>query len=441
MPKKTKHSDVPPEEFSLTHTLHDDRHRLEIVDVPVITVSATFRKDIARYFDEKTAQLDDVVFSRAHFSMAVAALEQARRNHLTAWLVDPTNYVSPSEWKRVQFTEFVGQVAARTPIVKKIKDLVDNFVRSRLPIRKAITPPLIYVSKKIKKPIISFHYEVGNVLVREGKKVIQVVTDPHVRMHYLLEAQRKKIVFAVFDKDTKRELLEKAKLKKKFLNPKRVFVTGPPVDPRIVDARQKKTIHAIKRRPLRLAITTGGLGTNKQEIEKILRSIAPEVKKGKLKLLLYASTHPDFVELFRKVAQAYKIKIGKVENESARVRILYADSIIDANDLLISYAFPWADGFVTKPSGDMAYDAVAAGCFLLSLAPWGDWEKRIEEIFYSRGILQKAIIDDFATQLADLASSGWIEKAIFNALHIEPLFLNGIKEIIRLQQKLAKKWV
>lgn len=437
MPNQRSHI-YPSKDLELPQTLHEDRHRLEEAEVPIVTISATFRQEIAEHLGERPkAGLEEAVFSRAHFSMAIAVFEQAVRQGFSAWLIDPTNYVSRGDWKKILFTEGIAETVARSPFLKKIKDFIDTFARSKLPISQAVKAPLKYVTYRTKRPIISLHYESGNLLAAQGKKVVQVVTDPHVRVSYLLEAHRPNITFAVFDEGTRKEFLSKARKMKKNVDAQRVAVTGPPVDPRVVAAREDKRLADFKERPLHLAITTGGLGTNKGEIKKILHQVMPLVKKGQLKLVLYAGTHPDFKEMFKKAARRYAIKVGRANNADAAVRIIYHPNIVETNKQLIDYVFPWADGFVTKPSGDMAYDAVGAGCFILSLNPWGEWEENIERIFADLGILQKAKPRSFAGQLSLLLESGWIEKAIGNALNIDKLFLRGAQEIVDLQQKLA----
>lgn len=434
-----KHSHIyPPEDLELSRTLHDDMHRLEEVDVPIVTISATFRREIAEHLGERPKTgLEEAIFSRAHFSMAIAVFEQATQQGLSAWLVDPTNYVTREDWKRILLTERIAETVARSPFLKRIKDFVDTFARSKLPIESAVKEPLEYVVYRTKRPIVSMHYESGNLLARQGKRVLQVVTDPHVRVNYLLEAERANITFAVFDRQTKKEFLKKAHEMGKSIDEGRVVITGPPVDPRIARVREGKRATSYRKRPLRLAITTGGLGTNKQEIKKILKTVLPKVKEGKYALFLYAGTHPDFKELFVEELARYEIRPGRVDDINAAVRTFYHPSIVETNKALIDYAFGWADGFVTKPSGDMAYDAVAAGCFILSLKPWGEWEENIEKIFADLGILQKAKPGLFAKQLDELLESGWIKEAIENALGIDKLFLQGSKRIVDLQQKLA----
>jgi hypothetical protein len=427
---------LPPADLSLPQTLHQDKHILEEVDVPVITVSATFRTEIKKYLGEKITVDHEAVFSRAHYSMAVGILAEANRRNLTSWLVDPTNYVSESDWKKVVIIEHIGQMTARIPFLKMMKDFADSLVRSKFPLRQAIESPLRYVVKRCVHPIISMHYEAGNIIATEGKNVISVVTDPYVHVTYLYEAHRPNITFAVFDEATKREFIEKAALTKIKIDESRIVVTGPPVDPRIVAKRKGKKPTTYKRRGLRLVITTSGLGTNKNEIEKVLDNLLPYIKKNKMELILYASTHDDFRQMYYDMAQKHKLELGSITSRS-KVRIIHRTDIVQANQELIDYAFGWADGFITKPSGDMAYDAVAAGCFILSLESWGVWENNIEKLFSEKKILKKADVNNFSDQLSKLSRSGWIEEAIGNSLNIDKLFLEGSKKIVDLQRDRA----
>lgn len=435
--KKRPHT-YPSSDLDLPITLHEDRHRLEEVEVPIVTISATFRTDIAESFGEKAKRAEEAVFSRAHYSMSIAIFEQAIRLGLSAWLVDPTNYVSPKDYEKILFTELVAEKVARNPLLKKIKDFVDTFARSKLPIAEAVNQPLKYVTEKARFPTISLHYESGNVLAPLGKNVVQVVTDPHVRVNYLQEAERENITFAVFDKETKLEFLEKAKKAGKKVDEERIVVTGPPVDPRIVEAREGKQPNGYTKRPLRLVIATGGLGTNKGEIKAVTKGLIPKIKEGKVNVILYAGTHPDFERFFKQTLKKNNIAEGRLEDIDASARVIYNSSIIKANQALIKHAFAWADGFVTKPSGDMAYDAAASGCFILSLTPWGEWEANIRNRFASLGILERAETGSFGKQLDRLVESGWVRKAIKQALEINPLFLNGAEKIVALQQKGAK---
>ncbi len=427
--------------------LRKDRQILAKTKIPVVTVAASFRDDLARfhgvenYFGDNQ---DEVLFSRAHYSMALASIVAAwgKGTHLEkAWLVDPTNYVTRKDWSKIEFTEEVGKLLARNKILKFIKDIIDTRARNKLPITNAISTPLLYLFEHVNRPILSFHYEAGNILAGTGKQVVQVITDPHVRPQYLEHAQLPNIRYCVFDQNTKDSVLELAEVMDKTVDPRRVIVTGPPVDPRIVAARSKKTATAHTSRPLRLVITTGGLGNNKIEIEKCVKSLAPllresrlQTAKQRIQLIVYVGVHEDIRESIHAIAHQEGITTSARDHIDAPLRILYSPHVVDANEMLIKYAFPWADGFITKPSGDMAYDAAAAGCFLLTLEPWGEWEHNIRDIFEQRGISRRAIPEDLAAQLESLTDphggKSWVESAIENALHLPELFTHGIDHIL-----------
>lgn len=431
-----------PELFDkfLIQSLKKDKKLLEITDIPTITVSAAYREDLKRvhgYPDDDT--IPDIVFSRAHYSMAAGIAVHAWGNKVSPkkmWVVDPTNYVSRKQWTSILLTENIGKILARHSFLKLLKDIVDKFGRSKLPILKSITPPLLHLTEHITSPILSLHIAAGNILAGQGKKIVQVITDPHVRDEYVLHADKNNINFCVFDEQTKTEFLEKAALMGKETNPNKIIVTGPPVDPRIIKARKKK--HPWRSGCLNLCLTTGGLGTNSKEMMKVVKQLIPRLqnKKCNFKLLVYTGTHKDIYAEIIKIAKNNKIKIGKNNDEQAQIRVFYHPQLVDANEYLIKHAFPWAHGFISKPSGDMAYDAAASGSFLLTLDEWGEWEERIREVFEQLDISRIALTENITTQLEVLTSAqgksqSWVEKAMNNAQQIDPLFLNGAKEIIK----------
>lgn len=425
----------------LEKTLAQDKQFLEQTKLPIVTVSATFREDLKGFYGiPEDETIPDVVFSRAHYSMAVAIAYAAWGKKLDphqAWVVDPTNYVSSKDWSRITFTEQVGKTLARYPVLKTVKDFIDRFGRSKLPILDSIAPPLLHLTGRVHAPILSLHIASGNILAEQGKQVIQVITDPHVREDYLANAERPNMSFCVFDQATQLEFLEKAAIMGKKVDPSKVVVTGPPVDPRVVAARQKK--NAWRSGTLKLCITTGGLGTNKPEIEALLKQILPELRKHtsspQLQLIIYAGTQADIAEMVQDIAKTERITIDPPHDEEAKLRLLYHPQIVDANEMLIEYGFPWADGFITKPSGDMAYDAAAAGCFILTLREWGVWEHNIRQRFEQLGIAREAHVDHILEQLRILTatrgrSQSWVESAMNAAFSIDRLYLQGSKNII-----------
>ncbi len=428
---------------ALTRTLEQDRQRLSTTELPIITVAGTFHEEVRSFYGLTENELaPDIVLSRAHFSMALAVAMEVWGSHMQpqkAWLADPTNYVKPEKWQNIQFTEAVGKTIARQPLLKAVKDFIDRFGRNKLPILDSITPPLLYLTENIQRPILCFHIAAGNILVSHGKHVIQVITDPHVRPEYVRHADNPHMRFCVFDEQTKLQFLELVAIEHKAVDPRHIIVTGPPVDQRIVRTRKHKI--AWRSGVLRLCITTGGLGTNKTEIRQILQELLPELhqKPTSLQLLVYAGTQEDIAEMVEELAEEHQLPISALSQDQAPLRIIYHPHILEANELLIQYGFPWAHGFITKPSGDMAYDAVAAGCFLLTLKEWGVWEERIREIFEQKDIAVRAQASHIAEQLSVLRSartgSSWIERAMNHSLKIEKLFLLGTKKIVQTAQE------
>ena len=68
----TTHRPIP-EDLEFRRTAHEERHLLETVEVPIVTVSARFKEELGKEFGEKPAEgTTDVTVSRAHYSMANA---------------------------------------------------------------------------------------------------------------------------------------------------------------------------------------------------------------------------------------------------------------------------------------------------------------------------------------------------------------------------------
>ncbi len=434
-------------DHNLEKALTQDKTNLEQTQIPIVTVSASYKEDIKGMFGyPEDETINDVVFSRAHYSMAAGVAIQAwgkTMNYQKAWVVDPTNYVSAKNWGSIELTEDIGKVLARQPLLKKLKDFVDKFGRSKLPILGSITPPLFHLTEHVTRPILSFHIATGNILAEQGRTIVQMITDPHVRDEYLKNANKNNFYLLVFDENTKTEVLEKGKILQKKIDPNRVIVTGPPVDPRIISVRKNK--HPWRSGPLKIVITTGGLGTNKKEIKQLLSQLLPQLRKRPhpYQLLIYAGTHQDISDMVIAMATDEHIQTADITNAQAKFRVMHHPQIVDANELLIRYAFPWADGFISKPSGDMAYDVAASGSFLLTLAEWGEWEHNVRETFEQLGISRKAQVKQIVPQLKALTqaqnkSQSWVEYAMNNALAIDKLFLTGAKNILAAYNKIAK---
>jgi len=474
-----------------------DKKLLEQTQVPIMTVSASFREDLkGLHHQDENDTTTDIVLSRAHYSMALGVAIQAWGNKIDpkkAWLVDSTNYVTNQAFRSVVLTDFIGKTVARWPILKSLKDMVDKFGRSKMPILDNVTPPTIYLSSNVKKTILSFHIVTGNILATEGKKVVQMITDPHVRSDYLENAHLANMRFLVFDEATKKAFFTLAeKLGKKIPKDQikdKVIVTGPPVDPRIVACNHNKEVWN-NNKPLKICLTTGGIGTNKTEIKSILEQLLPILKQqasgrktdlARIQLMLYAGTHKDIMDMAVKIAKENNCLYQLIsphdpanfaingfiratnhsdnsELETAKFTILYHPQIVDANELLIQKAFPWADLFISKPSGDMAYDAVVSGAALLTLKEWGEWEYNVRAVFEKNGTALPADVDHIVAQLIAITQTGdsafqanrlssanrpvpdlketkqisWLTQAMKNSKQLDHIFYEGAKNILQI---------
>ncbi len=432
-----------PQDLEFKKTAHEERHLLETVQIPIVTVSATFKEELAKEFGEKPDEVTpDVTFSRAHYSMANALVVAATKRKKTFWMIDPTNYVSARDWPKIMFTQRMGRLIARNPILKELKDLMDSRLRNQLPLTSAIREGLTYVTGRVTRPIISLHYEAGNILLENGKTVLQVVTDPHVRPQYLTHAGNPHLTWAVFDEMTKARLIELAFILGHRVDESRVHVTGCPVDPRIITKDKNTAITGYRYRPLRLALTTGGLGTNKDELQSLLTHLAPHIKKGAVHIAAFAGVHDDFETMFTTFARVYHLKVGEISDPQSPFRIFRGHDVVEANELLLDHIFPWADGIISKPSGDMAYETVAAGCFLLTLHPWGEPEENIRAVTESWGVSVRANITNIAAQLQALTTipiekrQPWVELALRRAHKLAPFISRGADNILKLYEKL-----
>ncbi len=417
-------------------------------------------------------------------AVAVAAWGQ-KIDAKKAWLVDPTNHIKKGDWKQVVLTDTIGRTVARQPLLKVLKDLVDRFGRSKLPILENIEPATKFLTQSLDRPILSFHIATGNILAENGKQVLQMITDPHVRSDYVQNADKDNIRFMVFDEQTKEDFFSVAAAEDPAEQIKnKVIVTGPPVDPRTLAAAKSKKPWTDEH-SLKILITTGGLGTNKKEIKEILDQLLPmlgSAPKGlpRIEIMYYAGTHADHQKMAVKLAEKHQIKyhlisphdpadftqtgwLNRARRQSKspiKFHIIYHPQIIDANELLIRYGFPWADVVMSKPSGDMAYDAALSGAALLTLKEWGEWEYNVRAVFEKYGISQQADVDNIVEQIIRLSQKeavrsqqsevitssvrpipslnspianhySWITQAMINTQKLPKIFYQGADNILK----------
>src|SRR5690606_30297387 len=134
----------------------------------------------------------------------------------------------------------------------------------------------------------------------------------------------------------------------------------------------------------------------------------PQLRKksgNEFRLLVYCGTHSDIYQLVEQMAKQHRVPVGTLSEKTAKLRVIYHPQIIDANELLIKHASPWPDGFISKLSGDMAYDGVCSGSFLLTLQEWGEWEHNVRATFEHKETARKADVKNILPQLEVLMSA------------------------------------
>lgn len=85
----------------------------------------------------------------------------------------------------------------------------------------------------------------------------------------------------------------------------------------------------------------------------------------------------------------------------------------------------------------MTYDAAAAGCFLLFLESWGEWEVNIQDRFMKNGAGFDLNVSSSLTQIKHLIQSGKLAEGLEAANKLPELFRSGSKNILKLHQNLS----
>jgi hypothetical protein len=90
----------------------------------------------------------------------------------------------------------------------------------------------------------------------------------------------------------------------------------------------------------------------------------------------------------------------------------------------------------------MAYEAIAAGCFLLSLKPWGEWEENIRAVTEAMGVSIRADIENIVAQLQAITTvpveknKPWVELALERAQKHAKTVSQGAFNILKLHRQI-----
>ena len=80
----------------------------------------------------------------------------------------------------------------------------------------------------------------------------------------------------------------------------------------------------------------------------------------------------------------------------------------------------------------MAYDAAAAGCFLMFLGPWGTWEENVQKVFENNRVGYDLDVKNAKAQLIDLMKNKRLNESLKAAHDLPELYRQGCKNLIEL---------
>ncbi|MFA5136150.1 MAG: hypothetical protein WC489_02030 [Patescibacteria group bacterium] len=142
------------------------------------------------------------------------------------------------------------------------------------------------------------------------------------------------------------------------------------------------------------------------EIQEILGELSAWIKSGKVELSVFLGTNMDLAERLHKQLS----KLG-LNDPLFTVNIVSGTDKEELNksaqQMLIS-----ADFVCSKPSGDRAYEACAAGCPLLSLFALHPHEEKIFEMLQEQGMAVKCKTSHLKRQIEEIITNNGIIQMI-----------------------------
>ncbi len=342
------------------------RAALEVLDhspYPILTLS-----EAGMLGDE-----NKLTASRAHISQP-KPLEQA----LGLPVVDLGHILPKRDLRKFRILVERARNVARFPLLSMAREKTELISRRMVKVEPMLQRTVSFLMKELAKksgrPIVTFHYSVGNSVIdylqsyeKYDTPVIHYITDPHVHPNYLKYKELPFVYYFTFDEGTKKELM------KKGVPQERIRVTGFPINRELkVDHTKDELENRYKPeygKKLNVAVFTGGLGGNQTEIIEVARNLDYRTQKA----VFYCGTNRDLAD---GLGEFFKNKALVVNGKSRDVmrnnqKLYDAVIVVDDNlqDLLpISYdILNWAHVVCTKPSGDISLEAMEAGKIVVPL--------------------------------------------------------------------------
>jgi hypothetical protein len=437
---------LPKERLATEAEIEAAATRLGEADIPVLTLGGS--KKIGGFL------------SAGHDVMQRGFIEAAEEKGLDAYGVDAIDMINTEEERQAlaQMAQLPRMVVRSELGSKMLHHPLVQKMRSGLGLEDVVADKVLRLVDQVdkRKPIVLFHYGAAKVLVENGYNVIMAVTDPSSDLthegyiSFVNENPRyqEQVRYAVMDEATAFWLNQYQGIPRE-----RIKNVGAFVSPEVVEAGKQKISAAEKRwskeklfdHPVRLAVFTGGLGTNIFEIKKLIKELSSWMHSGRVELNVFLGTNLDLRENLRDYA-ASECGLQTADTEQQQT---YLNLVAGQDKQWLAEKskefLKWADLVVTKPSGDKGFEACAAGCPLLSLFPLHPHEIRIYKILRRRGAAVRAEIGGLKDQLIDLVAGGKeseLVRMIKNThypekKHLPYVDLNGCRELVDWYESIA----
>jgi hypothetical protein len=382
-------------------------------------------------------------------------------------MIDAANFLPRDDFTRMKGVVQTGRILARSPHLVKARRTAEPILRRILPMEKYFNSTVSYFVDELLdnekpqkvRPLTTFHYAVGNTAIEELERrgrhdipVIHYITDPHVHPNFLKHREKSNVFYFTYDAGTRDELVEKG------VPLERTFVIGYPTSYMLAaDLSDSRTFDEYEPHPdrkLQVAVFTGGLGGNQEEINTIAQNLDYSHQKAifycgvnhdladKLKSTL-SKKGVDFAEMTPKNPNKNRNRFQHLtENKSAV--IIHGRTLSDL--LPLSYrVLRWGQVIATKPSGDIGIEApLMAGKPTVVLEPLGDHEAKIHNMIKSIG--GEIEINDLRT-IGDRLRTDYTQKYLLeqarrqrrNILSSPPIPLNWQENAQRAYQEIERQ--
>lgn len=376
--------------------------------------------------------------SRTQLALALTVAEQfwgARIQADKAWITDASASMSSAQWSQLYHQTPTKQSAVNSMWLSHLKSWLSGV--DAPPTNPAtINTLLLYLTKSIERPIVSFSSILSELLLNQGKQVIHVVSDATASKRLLHLGLHPNVMLIVFDQNIKHDLVEQAELTQQPIDARKIEVVQLPVIQRLLSKNQRKL--AWRSGSLRLLVDASGnfssASSDVQLVKQLVRGVAHLAVP--IKLLLYCGTDTKTAQKLATVVQQARLTVAPLADTQAPIRLIADPSLTLAEQQLDQLGWRWAHGCLCSPTVDWLAAAVASSNFLLTKPARTDWEADLVRQLHTLGVSTQVHEEHVLEQLESLMRAGvrgqsWIERAMHTS-HRARAQLTGTQQITKL---------